>query len=79
VLVTTVDEIKGHYPKVTAWRLNRLRKELEGLVLEEVNGKESPEPGFEVALEMRIESSPQRKVDNLDGVQLVFEWYPRRE
>jgi len=51
VLVTTVDEIKAHYPKVTAWRLNGLRKELEELVLEEVNGKESTEAGVEVARE----------------------------
>ena len=83
-LVTTVQEIKAHYPKVTAWRLNGLRKKVAGLVLEEANGKGAPESGFEVALEeyadgIRIEPSPRRKVNNIDGVQLVFEWYPRRE
>ena len=84
VLVTTVDEIKAHYPKVTAWRINRLRKKVAGLVLEEANGKESSGAGFEVAREeyadgKLIEPCPRRKVDNIDGVQLVFEWYPRRE
>ena len=83
-LVTTVQEIKAHYPKVTAWRLNGLRKKVAGLVLEEANGKGAPESGFEVALEeyadgIRIEPSPRRKVNNIDGVQLVFEWYPKRE